>query len=158
MATCRPLRQLRTSHIIRQQPVCARQRWYSAEGAAAAPVEESPLHDVEAESSLNGPGPTPEQLEEFRAPWKRALQRKYQLPASRYASQPIATFLHRDMAPNSSRPDPNTTRQDSTAGHYIPSNRRPRPKSSPATSTPVPSTSPASRRRSSTQSRPTSSP
>lgn len=83
----RPLRQLRTQQISRPSaPVCARKRWYSAEGAAAAarPALDSPLQDIEAESSLGGPGPTPEQLEEYREPWKRAQRRKYQLPANRY--------------------------------------------------------------------------
>lgn len=82
----RPLRQIRISHIPRRStPVCAR-RWYSAEAAAAAPVEESPLNDLESNSTLGISGPSPEEQEEFGtpSPWKRAKDRKAQLPASRY--------------------------------------------------------------------------
>lgn len=83
----RPLRQLRISQIPRRAaaPVCAR-RWYSAEATAAAPVEESPFDNLEPEPSLGVPGPTPEQEKGYATPepWKRAKDRKYELPASRY--------------------------------------------------------------------------
>ncbi|KAJ4389254.1 54S ribosomal protein L7, mitochondrial [Gnomoniopsis smithogilvyi] len=106
----RPLRQLRTQQISRPSaPVCARRRWYSAEAAAAAPppVVESPLQDVEAESSLAAPGPTTEQLEKYREPWKRAQNRKYQLPANRYQYHPPKFHrgpLHPIQSPPSSDP------------------------------------------------------
>ncbi|PSR83365.1 ribosomal L5P family protein [Coniella lustricola] len=69
----------------------ATRRWYAAEAAAAAPADtgaRGPLEDLEPDSSLGGPGPTPEQMAEFTQPWKRARERKYQLPASKYQYHP----------------------------------------------------------------------
>lgn len=163
----RPLRQLRTPQIPRRAavPVCAR-RWYSAEAAAAAPVEESPFDSLEPEPSLGAPGPTPEQEKEYATPepWKRAKDRKYELPASRYVRplHPKALASFDRAPPNGVRvryaskqadqlsmttADTNTIHPNSTADPSIPSSPRPPPTPSPATSNRAPSTSRASGRR-----------
>lgn len=87
----RPLRQLRISQISR--PVAPRanvSRWYSAQGAATAPApaeESDPLQQLETDEKIYMPEPTPDQLETYREPWKRAKQRKTQLPASRCVTE-----------------------------------------------------------------------
>ncbi|KUI71260.1 putative 54S ribosomal protein L7, mitochondrial [Cytospora mali] len=80
----RPLRQIRTSQISRQSTPCCTRRWYSAEAAAEIPA----FQDLEPESTQAAPGPTPEQIQEFTDPRKRAAERKYQLPSNRYQYHP----------------------------------------------------------------------
>jgi hypothetical protein len=66
------------------RPICPR-RCYSAEAAAAAPVEtQAAYRDLDPDSTQLAPGPSPEQIEEFKNPKKRAEERKYQLPSNRY--------------------------------------------------------------------------
>ncbi|KAF3771247.1 ribosomal protein L5 [Cryphonectria parasitica EP155] len=103
----RPLRRLRISQLSTQRtPSCAR-RWYSEQAAAAASAEPSPLDDLEPDSSLGAPGPTPEHLQEYTAPWKRARERKHELPASKYQYHPPKFDrgpLHPIQSPPSSDP------------------------------------------------------
>lgn len=156
--TVRPLRQLRVSQISRQpRPLCPR-RWYSAEAAAAAPAETPATYrDLEPDSTQLAPGPSIEQIEEFKNPKKRAEERKFQLPSNRCDPTPttprrglLALALGRPLAnlgPLRILLDTNTTRPNSAAAPSTPYNRHPPPTPSRATSKPGRSTSPASRRR-----------
>lgn len=109
----RPLRQMRISQISqipRQSTPCRTRKWYSAEAAAsAAPVETTPsvFRDLEEESTQGAAGPTPEQIQEFSDPKKRAAERKYQLPSNRYQYHPPKLRrgpLHPVQSPPSSDP------------------------------------------------------
>lgn len=150
----RPLRQLRISNASRQAtPVCAR-RWASAEAAAAAPVEIPAYQDLEPDSTQAVPGPTRKQIKRFADPYKRASERKYQLPASRYVFATTTSAL----GPKSQLdqtfiliclflPDTNITRQSSYAALSTPSKPLPPPTRSRETSCPARFTARASRRR-----------
>ncbi|KAH8756766.1 ribosomal protein L5 domain-containing protein [Diaporthe sp. PMI_573] len=117
----RPLRQLRVSQMSRQaRPICPR-RCYSAEAAAAAPVEtQAAYRDLDPDSTQLAPGPSPEQIEEFKNPKKRAEERKYQLPSNRYQYHP-PKFRRGDLHPVQSPPSSDPIARDFQAGpFYLP--------------------------------------
>ncbi|KUI62606.1 putative 54S ribosomal protein L7, mitochondrial [Cytospora mali] len=92
----RPLRQIRISQIGRQSTPCCARRWYSAEAAAEIPA----FQDLEPESTQAAPGPTPEQIQEFTDPKKRAAERKYQLPSNRCDPIPQRETWQSTIAPD----------------------------------------------------------